>query len=140
MRTSRIRYGDLINLAKGRYYYLASPYTHEDQGLVEHRVEMAHEYYCEFLIHGVSTYNATYESHRAARNHKLPTHYKFWTAHNSMFIRPSAGVIVACEEGWEESRGVQHEVGEAWELGLPAFLSKLSYVTKEMQLWRLDPQ
>lgn len=126
--------GDLINHARGRFFYLASPYTHEDPTTVERRVELAHEYYAEFTIHGIHIHNATYESHRAAKAHKLPTHYQFWLEHNSAFIRPSAGVIVAEIDGWSESKGVKSEIEEARSLGLPVYRAYLHPVQRHLYL------
>lgn len=124
--------GDLINRAQGRFYYLASPYTHDDQQVIERRVELAHEYFAEFTLHGIHIHNATYETHRAARTHRLPTHYQFWLEHNSAFIRPSAGVIVAELDGWDESKGVRSEIQEARDLGLPVYRAFLHPVARHL--------
>lgn len=118
--------GDLITQAKGRYYYLASPYIDDDQDTVEQRVRGAHEYFAEFTAFGVHVYNATYETHSAARLRKLPTHYQFWQERNSAFIKPSAGVIVAEIYGWSESKGVRSEIQEARDLGLPVYTAFLN--------------
>lgn len=113
--------GDLILRAKGRFYYLASPYTHDDPNVIENRVESAHTLFCVLTSFGLHIYNATYETHRAAHLHKLPTHFEFWKEHNSAFIQPGAGVIVHEQDGWEESRGVKHEIEEARTAGLPVY-------------------
>lgn len=109
--------GDLITRAKGGFYYLASPYTNDDPKVVEMRVELAHQYYSLFTSHGLHIHNATYESHRAARTWKLPTHYQFWLEHNSAFIRPCAGIIIAEIDGWDQSKGVKSEIEEGRSLG-----------------------
>lgn len=132
MSNYNIGLGDLINRADGKFYYLASPYTHEDPAVVEQRVELAHQYYSEFTVHGLHIHNATYESHRAARTHKLPTHYQFWLAHNSAFIIPSAGVIVAEIDGHEQSNGVRSEIEEARRLGLPVYRAYLHPVQRHL--------
>lgn len=124
--------GDLILRAKDGFYYLASPYTHDDHKVIDERVELAHEYYGEFTRHGLHVYNATYESHRAAKAHKLPTHFSFWLAHNSAFIKPSCGIIIAEIDGWQESKGVKSEIEEARRYGLPVYASYLHPVQRHL--------
>jgi hypothetical protein len=138
---------DLKQRAAGRFYYLASPYTHPSASMRDLRAAVAYEMAGELMAKGLYVYAAIPATHEAAKAHTLPTNYEWWVGFNESFIKASAGIIVCCIPGWEESRGVKFEIEYAKSLGLPIYMGHLiardvdvrPYLTKTDQLSLLDP-
>lgn len=106
----------------GRPYYLASPYTHNSRAVMQQRFfDVAH--YAGLLMKaGVYVYCPILMTHPAAMLHDLPVEFEWWDGFNRAFLKESEGVIVANMDGWRHSRGVQHEIKLAIELGLSVHL------------------
>jgi hypothetical protein len=100
--------------------YLASPYSHPDQAVVEQRVLQTMEvfhYLCKFSPDR-AIFSPILQCHETAKNFKMPTDAKFWQDYNTGFLRIATTVVVACLPDWEQSLGVKQEVELALQLGI----------------------
>lgn len=116
----------LTAIAEGRFYYIASPYTHPDPAVRDARAHEVNRYSGALMQAGVYVYATIWATHHIAVRHALPTDFEWWLGFNKAFIDPAAGVIVANIPGWRESKGVAQEIGYARELGHPIFLASLT--------------
>lgn len=101
------------------YHYLASPYTHDDQSVVERRVSQAMEYTADQLNQGIYVYSPIVHCHELATLHSLPTDADFWWGFNSTMIRSCKELIVLQLDDWLKSKGVKQEINYAEFLGIP---------------------
>lgn len=117
-------YNDLIALANGGFFYLASPYSGGDPtpSVLQDRADAANDYAGYLLQHGIFTFQPIWSTHRIAMRHTLPKEHEFWIAYNKAFIDPSAGIIVCDIHGWTTSRGVAQEIAYVKSIGKPVFL------------------
>lgn len=137
-KTNMNQYNDLIALANGGFFYLASPYTDPDEAVRNRRAELSNEYAGHLLRHGVFTYQAIWSTHAIAERHALPVPHEHWIALNKAFIDPSAGIIVCDIPGWITSRGIAHEIKYARSIGKPLFICGQwrNYQVSELEWWR----
>lgn len=99
--------------------YVASPYTHTDPKIQEHRYYMAETYVVAALKQGIHVFSPIYYCHLIATKYKLPGDAVFWKKFNNNMMRRADAVHVLELVGWRESRGVQYELMMADELGIP---------------------
>lgn len=112
---------DLIERAAGRFYYLASPYTHREPVIQERRYNDAIAHSGALLAAGVFVFAPIVQTHRAAGLYALPGDFVFWLNYNKAFMDASAGTIVATIDGWRESKGVAQEIAYTRETGKPVY-------------------
>lgn len=99
--------GDLENAR----IYLASPYTHESEGVREIRYLAALEALHFFLKHRLTIYSPIVHSHAAAAMGGLPIDFNFWGTHCLSFLENWATDIWVLQlPGIKESVGVRAEV------------------------------
>lgn len=111
----------LIDEYRGKYWYLATPYTHADFQVMCRRAEEAMRVAGQLMQKGLVVYSPIWHCHEIARTYSLPTDFKFWDNFNTTMIRPAAGIIVATMKGWEESKGVTDEIHKASMMDKPVY-------------------
>lgn len=92
------------------YYYLASPYTHPRQSVMDHRAYEVLQQSGHLTKLGVPHYSPIWAKHRITTAFKLPSDIGFWWAHNLPLLHHACGVIIAVMNGWGSSKGVAREI------------------------------
>ncbi|WP_341232391.1 DUF1937 family protein [uncultured Methylophaga sp.] len=90
--------------------YIASPYSHKDPAVMQHRYEKVKEYTAYLMRIGAAAYSPIVHGHDIARSHELPTDWEFWKAHCLAMLRKADQMQVLKLPGWQESKGVQAEI------------------------------
>lgn len=112
----------MIQLKTSGFWYLASPYSHDDPDVRHMRALEANTFSGALLARGVHVYSPIWATHRANQCHELPTDHVFWLAFNKAFIDPATGIIVCDIDGWRESKGCRQEIEYARDTGKPVWL------------------
>ena len=99
--------------------YVASPYSHPDPKVQEHRYTMAETYVIAAIKQRLVVFSPIYYCHRLAVKFDLPGDAMFWKNFNNTMMRKADAVHVLQLVGWRESRGVQYEMMMAQELSIP---------------------
>lgn len=100
-------------------YYLAQPYTAEDEELVRKRYEQGRDAAATLFLRGWVVFAPIAHGHDMAEHNSLPKAWEWWERIDRAFIRHCDGLIVLMLEGWRNSRGVTEEIKYATELQLP---------------------
>lgn len=95
--------------------YLASPYTHPDQGVRSNRFWEACRATGFLLSQGVLAYSPIAHSHPIAIAWELPSDFKFWRRLNYAGIGACKTLTILTIPGWKESVGVTAEIKKAKE-------------------------
>jgi nucleoside 2-deoxyribosyltransferase len=98
--------------------YLASPYSHPDAAVRQHRFEEACRAAAALLRAGVSVLSPIAHSHPIAK-YGMPTSWDYWSRLDREYLAHSDVLAVLTLPGWRESVGVQAEIRLAGELGMP---------------------
>lgn len=119
--------GDLVLFDWGqhappRLVYLASPYTHLDEGTVERRYERCVEAVARLSTQGHVVFSPVVHFHVPAKTHGLEGTWEFWERVDKVMIDKSDEVWVLDLPGWMASVGVTAEVEYAKKEGKPVFL------------------
>ena len=109
--------------------YIASPYTHKDPLVMQDRFEMVCKITADLLKKYPSQlfFSPIAHSHSVAAMGSLPTNWEWWMGQDRQWLGMASRLIV-CDSipGWDESRGVQAEIGMAEEMGIEVvYLSEL---------------
>lgn len=107
----------------GNFFYLASPYSNPDPGKRTLRCLASHDYHEWFLMNRVWTLPAIWLTHHTAVKNNLPFTAADWISYNKIWMDKSAGTIVACMEGWEDSIGVKQEINYTRDQGKKVYLA-----------------
>ncbi len=99
--------------------YLASPYSHPDPVVREHRFQAACRAAAALVRAGCVVYSPIAHSHPIAQ-HGLPTDWAFWGHQEHQHLERCDAVVVLQIPGWVQSRGVQAEVRLARRSGKPS--------------------
>lgn len=92
------------------YIYVASPYTHDDPKVMLHRMLEAMKYTASLISDQKWAYSPIVHCHNMARTYNFPVDHTFWAAFDAAMIVPCKEVHVLQIEGWDKSKGVQHEI------------------------------
>jgi hypothetical protein len=107
----------MIKLEKG-LEYLAIPYTHEDEKVMDYRARVS-DYICSVLMkQGRYIYAPISSSHHIAKMYGLPRDWTFWQGMDTVFVKVCKRVIVVMLDGWKESTGVIAEIKIAEDNGI----------------------
>lgn len=98
--------------------YLASPYSHPDPAVREARFQAACRQAAEMLRCGILVFSPIAHTHPIAK-YGLPLEWARWEKYDRIFLEMCSEVWVLTLDGWQESKGVQAEIGIARELGKP---------------------
>jgi hypothetical protein len=108
-----------VTLTPKGYVYLASPYSHPDESIMEARFVAAEAATARLLRRSVWVYSPIVHCHELAKKFDLPKDFVFWQEYNFAMIRGAAKLYVLRIDGWEASKGVTAEIAYARELGIP---------------------
>lgn len=127
--------------AKGKIYYLASPYSSDDPLIKEMRYVMVCAFSAALHNEGYNLIEPIGASHPIAKTFDLPTGYDYWKERDRLMIDKSDGVIVCQLNGWNQSVGVTDEIEYAITNNKPVFfvdpkkvLASLSQVQQEVRV------
>lgn len=98
--------------------YLASPYSHPDPAVREHRYRAASQATAALLHADLVVFSPIAHSH-ALVEYGLPTGWAFWEHFDRAHLERCDLLVVLMLEGWKTSVGVQAEIGLAREMGKP---------------------
>jgi hypothetical protein len=101
------------------YHYLASPYTHPELDVMDHRYEAAMSALNYLLQCRMWTYSPIVHCHELAKTHHLPRHAGFWRSYNRAMLDSARSLIILTIDGWDDSVGVADEMKTAKRLHLP---------------------
>ena len=93
--------------------YLASPYYHAVEGIMEGRYQSALKFCAESARQGINIYSPIVHWHPVAKAHDLPRGHKFWRQLNHEMIKLSDEVWILRIPGRAESAGVADELAYA---------------------------
>lgn len=110
-----------MNIPKDiRRIYLASPYSHPDEAIMEHRfreVALATAYLME--EEGAVVYSPIVHSHIVAQHLDNHKDHVFWLTQDRSHIATCDELVVCKIDGWNKSFGVSWEIGLCNGLGIP---------------------
>lgn len=114
--------GGCDQIARYRLVYLATPYTRYHLG-IERAFEDASALAAQLLEAGVRVYSPIAHSHPLAIHGKLdPLDHSIWMPFDEAMMDASCALIVAMMPGWDESKGVDHEIKFFARDGKPIYL------------------
>ena len=91
------------------YWYLASPYSHEDKRVVEYRVGETERALVWLNLQGWTVYSPIVHWHRVAVKYRLSTDSNYWWRTNRVMLISCLGIIRLEIDGWQESKGMKQE-------------------------------
>ena len=98
--------------------YLASPYWHPDPAIRNQRFRAACRATSALLRDGHTVFSPVVFGHSLA-SFDIPAGWEFWEPHDRFHLQQASALVVLTLDGWQESVGVQAEIGIARALGLP---------------------
>jgi nucleoside 2-deoxyribosyltransferase len=98
--------------------YLCTPYSNADPAVRQERFEMACRAAAELIRQGKTVFSPIAHSHSICQL-GLPLDWAFWERHDMALLKMCDEVVVLKLDGWQESVGVQAEIGAARTLGKP---------------------
>jgi hypothetical protein len=97
-----------------RTAYIAIPYNHPDEAVVQRRVETFCRVAAQIEVDGkYHALSAMFNVLLFLHGHKLPTTWEFWEGYSCHMVRKADVLIVVCIDGWQDSTGVRGEIEEA---------------------------
>jgi hypothetical protein len=102
-----------------RLIYLASPYSHTDPAVREHRFQKACQAAATLMSRGVLLFAPICHTHPIAMAGDLPKGWNFWQRYDRIMVERCEEVWVLMLVGWRESKGVMAEIALAEKLGKP---------------------
>jgi len=97
--------------------YLASPFSHINPAIRQHRFEQARRFTIEALRANIALFSPIVYGMDMEK--EIGTNFEPWQQLNDAMISASTEVWCLCLDGWSDSRGVRHELELAHELGRP---------------------
>lgn len=89
--------------------YLALPYSHKQDQMREHRIEIARRIAKLLILQSYIVICPVLQSHGLG----LPTDWQFWEKHDFAFLEWCDELWIIMLPDWEKSVGVQSETGVA---------------------------
>jgi hypothetical protein len=99
--------------------YLASPYTHKDEAVMESRYLRAMECRAAMMRDGLHVYSPIVDCHAMSRRCTMPSTWEYWQAFDELLISRCDRLWVLTIDGWDKSVGVTAEVQIAERLKKP---------------------
>lgn len=106
---------------EGKVLYLASPYSHPDPAVRQQRYEQVLEATRLLMLHGHLVWAPIVYTHHLAEA-GLPTDWGFWEAFDRAMLSRCDALWVLALDGWLESKGVDEEIGAAWDMRIPVLV------------------
>jgi hypothetical protein len=101
------------NRAKPELIYLATPYSHPDETVMESRFIMACRIAASMIDNGHFVFSPIVHSHPIAQTGEMKTSWAAWQRFDIEMLKRCEWLIVVPMEGWKESKGIRAEV-EWW--------------------------
>lgn len=101
------------------FVYLASPYTHPDEKVRAGRYLAACAAAARLMREGRVVFSPIAHSHSVELYFDAPENGAFWERQDRPFLELCSGMVVLRLQGWEQSKGVAHEIARAHERGIP---------------------
>lgn len=98
--------------------YLAAPYSHPDQSVVNQRMETLCKVDAQLMKRGIFTVSPLLK-HFIVHHADLPTDWAYWKNYSDALLCAVDQMIVVMMDGWQESVGVTAEIKMANDLGIP---------------------
>ena len=99
--------------------YLASPYTHENPIIMEHRYKYMLQVCAYFANNKICVYSPIVHWHPVAKLHSLPKEFEFWQEFDRQFLDSCDEMLIIPLQGWEDSKGINAEVDYCEEQDIP---------------------
>jgi hypothetical protein len=116
---------------KRKLFYLASPYSHDNQHVKDYRFQVVQDVTVKLLLDAnIYAFSPIAYNHPMVI-HDLPTDWSFWENYDKAFIDHCDGLVVLTIDGWQESIGVQAEIEYAKELNLPVVYLSMEQVSNK---------
>ena len=110
---------EIVNLQPGTFAYLGTPYSKYRGGLDAAASEAA-RIAANLLKRGVIVYSPIAHSHAVAEAGTIdPVDHDLWVRADAPFVQAASALIVATMDGWQESRGLAHEIAAFTAAGKP---------------------
>jgi len=114
--------------------YLAIPYLHDDEEVMEFRAQVSDIIFADLSNQGRYLYAPISSCHHIANKYKLPRDWKFWAGLDEEFVSICKKLLVITLPGWKESTGVTAEISIADREGIPIeYIDPRSYVDQLMK-------
>jgi len=102
--------------------YLASPYRHDDQGVMHARYVAVAKAYPRLVAEmGDMIYCPVVHGHALDIVSKSPMGDHYWLDHALSMLRRCVGLAILTLPGWERSEGIRMELDETTKIGMPVF-------------------
>lgn len=98
--------------------YLATPYSHPDKAVRLARFEAVNRFAAKLMAEGRHVYSPISHTHPIAEAGGLPLGWEYWDIYDRTMMSACSGMIVFCQPGWSESKGVTAEIEIATEMNL----------------------
>ena len=109
-------------LSKGDgYYFMASPYTAEEEYVMKNRYDKALEALTVLTKQGYVVFSPIVHSHPQAERYGLGRDSITWRKINDVMLTKSDGLIILRLDGWKNSKGIKWEITAAEQLGKPVY-------------------
>lgn len=102
--------------------YLATPYSHPDRGVRYKRYREAVNEVVRLTMEGHVVYSPIVYWHEMAEKYNLPTDHLFWKRQNEAIMLKSDMIVVDMIDGWDLSKGVEHEIQFGNENGITVIM------------------
>jgi hypothetical protein len=112
-------------MLKQKMYYLASPYSHPDDSVMEQRFLKAEWAAVELLKENIFCFAPIPYNH-PWKKYDVPGDWGFWEKFDKNFVLRCDAVLVLMLPGWDKSVGVGAEIDFAKEQNIPVL-----YITEE---------
>lgn len=106
---------------KGKLIYLAAPYSHESEHVVELRMATVNKKFAYLISQGLMVLSPLTQGHVAHELCKCPSEWEFWRALSVRLLRCCDVMFVYTLDGYLRSNGVQEEIRIATELDMPIY-------------------
>lgn len=104
--------------------YLASPFTHANPAVREHRYLLARTFTIDHLRKGLALFSPIV--YGKDMESAIGTAFEPWAAFNDAVIQQCREFWVLTIDGWSASRGVKHELQLAADLGKPVVYKNMA--------------
>lgn len=109
--------------AQEELIYLACPYTHPSQEIVDYRVKAVTEVAAMLMKAGHLVFSPITHTHPIALVGDLPTDWAFWERYDKAMLAACTVMYILTLPGWDVSKGVAGEFEIATrQLGIPVYL------------------
>ncbi len=93
--------------------YLASPYSHKNNSVMEERYFAAMDCTAWLLGRREWVYSPIAHCHELAKVHELPKDFNLWKEYNTHMLEKADELYVLEIEGWKDSIGIAEEMSLA---------------------------